>query len=194
MAARVSIRKQGDCYVGAIEIPLEGSSSVAAAALGDTRANALAAASLIAERITSDPIMRSLIPGRALKAIATVKGLAAAAKRGPAVLKSYMRSLPDEGRRNIARALHTEAERIERENDDAEQADEDGEVGFLPLAVIAAKYGPAAARKAKALYDARKKRKAAAKRKREAEGSTDETPSEQPEPDAQAEDDNGGES
>lgn len=193
MAARVSIRRQGDCYVGAIEIPLEGSSSVAAAALGDTRANALAAASLIAERITSDPIMRSLIPGRALKAIATVKGLAAAAKRGPAVLKSYMRSLPDEGRRNIARALHTEAERIEREDDDAEQADEDGEVGFLPLAVIAAKYGPAAARKAKALYDARKKRKAAAKRKKEAEAAPDEAAPEA-EPEAQPEDDNGGES
>jgi hypothetical protein len=82
----------------------------------------------------------------------------------------------------------------EGEGDDVEGVDIEG-VGFIPLVMLAAKYGPDIAKKAKALYEARKKAKAAAAAARAAqaqaaEAAQDATP-EAREAEAHAEDEGG---
>lgn len=152
MSARFRFRDlgNGQC-LGAIDVRMPSvPGRVTAYSVGDSKADALARAALVAERITSDPVMQALMPPQALEAIRAAKGLAVAAKRGPRVLRALWGRIHGPGKKRLAQALHAEAVNEERE----------AEVGILPFAMLAAKYGPAAARKAyAALKKRRKKRK-----------------------------------
>lgn len=98
--------------VGSLTIPTEvGSLSVAV--VGDSRADALGKAALIAERIATDPVMSALMPPQALAAIKAAKGLAAAAKRGTRVLRSFWGRIHGPGKKRLAEALHEEAAKEE---------------------------------------------------------------------------------
>lgn len=98
--------------VGALDIPTH-VGKLTVAAVGDDRADALAKASLIAERIASDPILRAIMPPQAAAAIKAAKGLAAAAKRGPRVLRHFWGRIRGPGKKRLAEALHTEAVKAE---------------------------------------------------------------------------------
>ena len=167
MKFRLGKSRSGLC-LGAIEIPTNVPGVIVASAIGTDRADALARAALVAERIASDPVMQALMPPQAMAAIKAAKGLAAAAKMGSKPLRSVWRSLRGPGKQRLAKVLHAEAVKAEA-TDDAENA-----VGFLPLAMIAAKYGPDAARKAQAMYKARKRKKAAARNRAAAARKRDE--------------------
>jgi len=161
--------------LGAIEIPTDGPGTVICAACGDDKADALAKAALLAERIAQDPVMSSIMPPEALRAIRVAKVMAAAAKRGPDALRSIWGRIRGPGKRRLARVLHAEAVELSGYPGEwmwAEEfvGDDGDELGILPFAVLAAKYGPIVARKMYAAYKRRKaaKRRAkAAKRERE---------------------------
>jgi hypothetical protein len=151
MSARFRFRNlpDGSC-LGAIDVRMPSVPGlVTAYSIGDSKADALAKAALVAERITSDPVMSALMPPQALEAIKAAKGLAAAAARGPHVLRSLWGRIHGPGKKRLAQALHDEAVNAERES----------EVGILPFALLAAKYGPAAARKAYAALKRRKRKR-----------------------------------
>ena len=142
--------------VGAICLPLEGCGTLTIAALGDDRADALGKAALLAERVVDDPILRSLMPPSAQAAVDTARDLAVASKRGRGPLRAVFASLRGPGARRLAMALAREQ---------AKRSAATGEVGILPLAILAAKYGPGVARAAHKAYkekQARKRRKRAA--------------------------------
>jgi hypothetical protein len=156
--------------VGAIEFDVpDAPGRLTVAAVGEDKADALAKAALLAERITSDPVMASMMPPEAASALRTAKGLAAAAKRGLPTLQRAWGMLRGPGKRQLARVL-------------AEDMAKREEVGIAPLAIFAAKYGPGAARKAAAMYKARKARK----RKRAREPS-EETPEAEPPQESESE-------
>lgn len=109
MKYRIS-RYQHGGYVGAIDMRCHGvPGCVSAIAVGETKAEALGKAALLAERIANDPVMSALIPPQATAAIATAKTLAAAARRGPATVRRVWRGLRGRGKRKLAQVLHTEA-------------------------------------------------------------------------------------
>jgi hypothetical protein len=214
MKFRTQPTRSGLC-LGAIEIPTSMPGIVCASAVGDDRADALAKAALVAERIASDPVMAALMPPQAMAAIKAAKGLAAAAKMGSGTLRSLWGSLRGPGKQRLAKVLLAEAKskenvgawwnpithtkktvqvlkklspthhvlkriqkrRRKREPDeyDDEPIDDEGgtvgdiadAVGFIPMLMLAAKYGPGAAAAGKKAYMARK-RKQAEKRKRQA--------------------------
>lgn len=95
--------------IGAIDIPTSAPGRITVAALGDSRADALARASLLAEHISQDPIMSALMPPQALVAIKAAKGLSAAAKRGTKTLRHFWGRLRGAGKRRLAAALHEDA-------------------------------------------------------------------------------------
>lgn len=98
--------------VGALDIPTH-VGRLTVAAVGDDRADALAKAALIAERIASDPILRAIMPPQAAAAIKAAKGLAAAAKRGTRTLRHFWSRIRGPGKRRLAEALHAEAAKAE---------------------------------------------------------------------------------
>lgn len=93
MKYRIQRHKSGG-YVGAIELRFRDRPAfVSAVAVGDTKADAIARASQVAERIASDPVIRALVPPQARAAIAVTKGLASAARRGLPTLRRVWRTL-----------------------------------------------------------------------------------------------------
>lgn len=105
---RYRYRETVNGCVGALDIPTH-VGKLTVAAVGDDKADALAKASLIAERIASDPILRAIMPPQAAVAIKAAKGLAAAAKRGPRVLRHFWGRIRGAGKRRLAAALHADA-------------------------------------------------------------------------------------
>lgn len=105
---RYRYRQTVNGCVGALDIPTH-VGKLTVAAVGEDRADALAKASLIAERIVSDPILRAIMPPQAAAAIKAAKGLAAAAKRGPRVLRHFWGRIRGPGKKRLAEALHVEA-------------------------------------------------------------------------------------
>jgi hypothetical protein len=193
---KVRFKKTDNACIGSIEIPTMVPGKVVAACVGDDRADALKKASVLAERIATDPVMQALMPPQALPAIRAARALATAAQAGPGPLRSLWGRLRGPGKQRLARALHAEAVDLER----AERAVEGGnwvpgywagqegpdgiELGFAPFAILAAKYGPVAAKAMVKAYKARKRRKAAAKAKARAQAAREREPEpedEQPE-------------
>lgn len=101
--------------VGAIDMPSAAPGRVSVVASGNSKAEALARAALIAERIASDPVMSALLPPGALPAIKAAKVLASAANRGPHALRSLMRRIRGPGKLRLAEVLHVEATEADRE-------------------------------------------------------------------------------
>lgn len=109
-------------YVGAIELPFRDRPAfVSAVAVGDTKADAIAKAAQVAERIASDPVIRALVPPQARAAIAVTKGLASAARRGLPTLRRVWGSLSPKSKA-LAKELATEV-----------QQGKIGEVGWNPF-------------------------------------------------------------
>lgn len=127
---RARFRTVNGACVGSLSIPTQvGSLSVSA--VGDDRADALAKAALVAERIINDPVMRALMPPQAAAAIKAAKGLAAAAKRGTRTLRRVWGMLRGPGKRRLAAVLHKEAEAHERGESPAVPSS--GDVGWNPF-------------------------------------------------------------
>jgi len=185
---RIKACADGAYYLGSVEMRTSVPGAVVAAAVGEDMTEALSKAALVAERIASDPVMRALMPPEMEPAIQAAKALAAAARRGPTALRSFMRSLRGPGARRLAATLHTEVSGsnrgdwiLARYGDWDRWSDE--QLGVLP-ALLVAKYGPGgyrAARKAKAAHSMRKRRR---KREREREKEEQE---QEPEPEPEAE-------
>lgn len=115
--------------VGALDIPTR-EGRVTVAVVGDSRADALGRAALIAERIASDPVMSALMPPQALAAIKAAKGLASAAKRGTRTLRRFWGHLHGPGKRRLAAALHEEAAKREASEDGEPST---GDLGWNPF-------------------------------------------------------------
>lgn len=109
---RYRYKESANGCVGALDIPTH-VGRLTVAAVGDDRADALAKAALIAERIASDPILRAIMPPQAAAAIKAAKGLAAAAQRGTRTLRHFWRRIRGPGKKRLAEALHKEAARAE---------------------------------------------------------------------------------
>jgi len=108
--AKVKFYDHSDRCVAVISFALPGGGAGATVAgVGDDRAEALARAASIAHRIATDPVMSALMPPQAQAAIVAARGLAAAAKRGLPVLKSFWRRIKGPGKKRLARALMEEA-------------------------------------------------------------------------------------
>jgi hypothetical protein len=102
--------RKGRC-VAVMSVPLpsiDGCATVAG--VGDDKADALSRAASVAHRIMEDPVMSALIPPQARAAIVAARGLAAAAQRGPRVLKSFWRRIKGPGKKRLAKALLDEAQ------------------------------------------------------------------------------------
>lgn len=113
---RIKLRPYRGGYLGEVDMPCDQlPGRVKAIAVGDSRADALANAALVAERIANDPVMQALMPPQALAAIQAAKGLASAAKQGSQVLKGFWHKLHGPGKKRLAKVLHDEAR--ERESD-----------------------------------------------------------------------------
>lgn len=200
MKVRFKNADNGNACIGSIEIPTMVPGKVVAACMGDDRADALKKASVLAERIATDPVMQALMPPEALPAIRAARALATAAQAGSGPLRALWGRLRGPGKQRLARALHAEAVKLEK----AERAVEGGdwvpgywagqpgpdnvELGFAPFAILAAKYGPVAAKAMVKAYKARKRRKAEAKRARARAQAKREQPEPEPEQPEQPED------
>lgn len=196
---RFRFQQSGNACIGSIEIPTVVPGKVVAACIGDDKADALQKAAVLAERIASDPVMQALMPPGALPAIRAARALASAAQAGSAPLRSLWGKLRGPGKRRLAKVLHAEAVKHERVADvgggnwiPAYWAGQEGptgidlgddELGIAPLAIIAAKYGPAAAKKAAEYLKARKRKKAAARAKAKAAARAAAAREREPEPD-----------
>lgn len=133
MSARFKFKDlpRGGCC-GAIELHApDVPGKLIVAAVGDDRADALAKAALLAERISNDPVMRALMPPQATAAIKAAKGLAAAAKRGKRTLRRVWGRIHGPGKRRLAKALHDDRNAIEPEPASYDDEDEgnDDELG-----------------------------------------------------------------
>jgi hypothetical protein len=193
---RVRFKDGADHCVGALEIPLHGAPGrMRIEAVGEDRADAIGRAALVAERIANDPIMSALMPPQAKLAIVAAKGLAAAAKRGLPVLKSFWGKLHGPGKQRLAQALATDPNRSEPMTGDIGD-----EVGFNwkkaalfaanPFAAASYYGGKFGAKKVKGLL--RKKKKVRPmKRPVEPEQDEDEDMPEDPGVDTYGDDDGG---
>jgi len=225
MTSRIRIRRVGDSFVGAIDVGAPGMGArLVISAMAGSKAQALSKAALLAERITEDPVMRSLLPPQALVAVKAAKMLGNAAQRGVPALEMVWNHLQGDGKRRLAASLvqeaadnspdevagfgsfvrraakfavnpiaHTKATiraaraaaramggrggrkrqqepEYEPEYEPEDIDDGSEEVGILPLALLAAKYGPGLASAAHRVYKARKaKQKAKAERAAQAQ-------------------------
>lgn len=209
MKVRFKTADNGNACIGSIELPTVIPGKVVAACVGDDKADALKKASVLAERIASDPVMRALLPADALPAIRAARALATAAQAGSAPLRALWGRLRGPGKRRLAKALHTEAVGYEDGLSGggwipSYGAGQDGpdniDVGAFPLfAAAAAKYGPGAARKLAKLYKARKRKQAAKRaamraRKAAEEREPDEPDEQEPEQEQEPADNEGAES
>lgn len=153
---RVTFRQVGGLEIAEVSFPASGAEGrITCGAVGDTKADALHRASLLAERIASDPVLSALMPPQAKAAIAAAKALGGAAARGLPALRSIWGKLRGKGKKRLAAALVHEA---------AAEAPPSEVAGFESLISAAAKFatsdkGKAALRKAKALVRRKRKRK-----------------------------------
>lgn len=217
---KVKLTDTDNGCVGAIEIPTSGvPGRVVVASLGDDKADALLKASVLAQRIASDPLVNALLPPNAMANIRAARALARAAQAGPAPLRRLWSRLRGPGKQRLAQALHKEAAQVETAaccgpSDcgvsggsyipsywAGQEGPDDIEVGIAPLAIFAAKYGPDAARLVAKKLKQRKARKAAARRRaaaaaraRERAKAETEPESDEPEADEPEADNGGGES
>lgn len=127
---RARFRTVNGATVGSLSFPTV-AGGISVHAVGDDRADALAKAALVAERIVNDPVMRALMPPQAAAAIKAAKGLAAAAKRGTKTLRRVWGMLRGPGKRRLAAVLHKEAER--HENGEGQEQPSTGDVGWNPF-------------------------------------------------------------
>jgi hypothetical protein len=113
---KINIKRYRGGFVGCVDMPAYAHTPgrIQAMAVGDTRADALKNAALVAERIANDPVLSALMPPQAMAAIKAAKGLASAAQQGSHVLKSFWHSLHGPGKKRLAKALHDEAVDQER--------------------------------------------------------------------------------
>jgi hypothetical protein len=113
---KINIKRYRGGFVGCVDMPAYAHSPgrIQAMAVGDTRADALKNAALVAERIANDPVLSALMPPQAMAAIKAAKGLASAAQQGSHVLKHFWHSLHGPGKKRLAKALHDEAVEEER--------------------------------------------------------------------------------
>lgn len=110
--ATIKFYDRNDHCVAVIRVPMPGGGgAMSVAGVGDSKADALARAASIAHRIMEDPVMSALMPPQAKAAIVAARGLAAAAKRGKRVLKSFWRRLKGPGKKRLARALLDEVKK-----------------------------------------------------------------------------------
>lgn len=113
--ARIRIRKLSDgAHVASIHMhthPTEGVGDIAGDAcitvsgVGADPIEAMSKASLLAERITNDPVLRAILPPQAIMAVQATKQLASAAKQGRRVFKSVWGRLRGKGKKRVAAAL-----------------------------------------------------------------------------------------
>jgi hypothetical protein len=123
MSARVRIRTVADnVYVGSLTLGCpdaggvgdsDGDGVITIGAFGDTKADALHKASVIAERIASDPVLQAILPPGTMAAIQATKKLSTAAKRGSKALRSLWRKIRGPGKKRLVKALHKEAAQLE---------------------------------------------------------------------------------
>lgn len=91
---KVKISKRDGLYIGSVGLDVENAPGrITATAVARTKAGALAKAASIAERLASDPVIRSVIPPQAMASIKVAKGLAAAARHGLPTLRRAFRFL-----------------------------------------------------------------------------------------------------
>lgn len=170
MTARARVRKVGDLYLGSLTFGCPdcggigdtgGDAVITVGAFGESKADALHKAALVAERISTDPVLQAIMPPGTASAIMATKALAVAAKKGSPWVAKWFRRFGGPGVERVVKALHDESAKTE--------------VGVAPLAIFAAqaarKYGPGVVKKLQAMRKARKAskaRKKAAARKRAA--------------------------
>jgi len=154
---KIRLQRYRGAYVGAIDMTCANvPGRVSAIAVGATRADALAKAALVAERIASDPVMAEIIPPQAMAAIKVAKGLASAARRGLPTLRRAWSFLSPKGKKLAAQLAQDLTPKS------TGGLDVGGfEVGILPFALLVAKYGPVAAKRIYAEYKARKRKRKA---------------------------------
>jgi ATP-dependent protease HslVU (ClpYQ) ATPase subunit len=91
---KIKISKRDGLYIGSVGLDVENAPGrITMTAVAKTKAAALAKAATLAERIASDPVVRSLIPPQAMASIKVAKGLAAAARHGLPTLRRAFRFL-----------------------------------------------------------------------------------------------------
>lgn len=109
---KIRISKRDGLYVGCIGLDCgQVPGRITTSALGRTKAEALAKASQLAERIASDPVMRSLVPPQAMAALRVTRGLASAARRGLPTLRRAWGMLSPKSKR----LAHTLAQEVVQE-------------------------------------------------------------------------------
>lgn len=108
---KIKISKRDGLYIGSLGFDVENAPGrVTVTGVGNTKATALAKAATLAERVVSDPVMRALIPPQAMAAVRVTKGLAAAARQGPRVLRRAWGLLSPKSKR-LAASLATDVQR-----------------------------------------------------------------------------------
>jgi hypothetical protein len=127
MTTRVRVRRVADnVYVGSLTLGCpdaggvgdsEGDGVITIGAFGDTKADALHKATVIAERIASDPVLQAILPPGTMAAIQATKKLSTAAKRGSRALRGLWRRIRGPGKQRLAKALHAEAAKVEGYSD-----------------------------------------------------------------------------
>jgi hypothetical protein len=127
MSARVRVKRVADSvYVGSLTLGCpdaggvgdsEGDGVITIGAFGDTKADALHKATVIAERIASDPVLQAILPPGTMAAIQATKKLSTAAKRGSRALRGLWRKIRGPGKKRLAKALHKEAAQLEGYSD-----------------------------------------------------------------------------
>jgi hypothetical protein len=126
-----------------LDIPADRGLMFTVGAVGDTRADALAKASRIAEHLATDPVLRELLPVNTVPALLAVRNVAAAAQEGglPALKALWHRFAAGGGKRKLVAQLARERA--------AEAPEELGDVGLdwggLATAAAGMAGGPAGA-------------------------------------------------
>ena len=114
---KVRIKPTGDGgYIATISLGLDAPviGDVSASAEGDSQAEALEKAALVAERITSDPVFMTMMPPQVTLAVLAAKMLGRAAGIGMPELRAMFGTLKGKGQRRLARQLARETADNER--------------------------------------------------------------------------------
>jgi uncharacterized protein (DUF1778 family) len=111
---RVSCRRIGyGSYIGEVDVPVgdDTEARITVKAEGDSKAEAIANAAHLAEKIVNDPLVQAVMPPQALAAIKGAKLLALAGRRGLPALGRLWGSIRGSNKRKLALALAREAAR-----------------------------------------------------------------------------------
>lgn len=108
---KIRLSKRDGLYVGSLGFDVDNAPGrITATAVASTKAAALSKAASIAERIASDPVLRSVIPPQAMASIKVAKGLAAAARHGLPTLRRAFRFLSPKAKK-LAANLATDVQK-----------------------------------------------------------------------------------